>query len=230
MAHILRVTANTVLKTKPVNSSELSDLEKVNLPQGEYLITDYEDKGNHLLITLEKQLKNKSQWYVFEGHIDALGLAPYPENTDKASEDKGVGKIKLPGLSQPIGLSEPVISSGNFTWAEATKNGTRIPMDRGIVSSIIEVASRMEEVRDLFGGQPITVTSWYRDPATNRRVGGASKSTHMQGHGIDFNVAGFSPQQVQRKLENFWKGGLGYGRGFTHLDCRNYRARWNYGS
>ncbi len=223
----LKVTANTVLKTLPVQASELPDSEKLLILPGIYQIKSYDHRGNHLLINPVNNLGGRAEWYIFEGHVELLTLSPYPENNDQPEAQKE-GAIELPGYSQIFYLSEPIIENGNFTWAEATKNGRRIPQSKQIVDSIIALAHKMEEVRNLFGGQPITVTSWYRDPFTNKRVGGASKSTHILGHGIDFNVAGFSPIQVQHKLENVWTGGMGYGRNFTHLDMRNYKARWNY--
>lgn len=226
----LKVKANTVIKTKPVDSSELRSDEKLSLPQGEYPIVEYEDRGKHLLVTFETPLSGKKQWYVFEGHIDLLSLEPYPENTDRPPEDKTLGKLRLPGLDNLVSLADPIISNGNFSWREATKNGTRIPLDAAITKNIVLMAEKMEKVRRLFDNRSIVVTSWYRDPTTNRNIGGARNSTHMLGYAVDFNVDGFNPKQVQQKLENYWNGGMGYGRTFTHLDCRNYKARWNYGS
>lgn len=225
----LKVTANTILKTRPIQASELPDSEKLAILEGVYQIKNYDDQENHLLIDLVNNLGEKTEWYIFKGHVELLTLSSYDENNDEP-EPKKEGPIVFPGYNQTFYLSQPIIEKGNFTWAEATKNGSRIPQSKEIVDSIMTLAHKMEEVRDLFGGQAITVTSWYRDPLTNKRVGGASKSTHILGHGIDFNVAGFTPKQVQQKLENVWTGGLGYGRGFTHLDMRNYKARWSYGS
>lgn len=138
--------------------------------------------------------------------------------------------ITIPGVGS-VGVRESIIANGNFTWGEATKNGNRIPSNSTIANAIIAMAKEMELVRSYFGNRPITITSWYRDPTTNRQVGGASRSRHLQGDAVDFNVAGLSPQQVQAKLDSFWgsKGGLGYGKTFTHLDLRGSRSRWHYG-
>jgi hypothetical protein len=136
--------------------------------------------------------------------------------------------LRLPGNRQ-VSLHEPIISGGNFTWAEATKSGSRIPASRDIVDNIVRMAERMEAVRDQLGGLPIRVTSWYRDPATNARVGGASRSMHLTGLAVDFYLDALSDAEVQRRLDSTWEGGLGYGRSFTHLDARDYTARFNYG-
>ena len=120
----------------------------------------------------------------------------------------------------------------NFTWGEAFVNRTdarmcdNITLD--IVGNIIATAQRLEEVRAHLGNRPIVVTSWYRDLFSNREVGGASRSWHLSGRAVDFNVTGLSPQQVQAQLEPFWVGGMGCARTFTHLDTRPTRARFGY--
>ena len=89
----------------------------------------------------------------------------------------------------------------------------------------------MEEVRDRLGGRPITINSWYRDPVTNRRVGGASRSRHLVGDAVDFVAPGIHPYDVYDRLNRWWgaKGGLASATVFTHIDTRGYYARWSYG-
>jgi uncharacterized protein YcbK (DUF882 family) len=89
----------------------------------------------------------------------------------------------------------------------------------------------MEEVRQYLGDRPITVNSWYRDPRTNRLIGGARFSRHMTGDAVDFVVAGISPPEVNRRLDSWWggRGGIASASVFTHIDARGYRARWSYG-
>lgn len=43
-------------------------------------------------------------------------------------------------------------------------------------------------------GQPLTITSGYRDPARNASVGGARNSQHTHGNAFDIDVSGLSPQ------------------------------------
>jgi len=136
--------------------------------------------------------------------------------------------IKLPGFVSTFYLNQPIISGGNFTWGEATKNGTRIPTSKDIVENILAMANHMQAVRQRLGDRPIIVTSWYRDPASNRAAGGASNSYHLTGKAVDFQVPGMANPEVQRRLDAWWgdRGGMGSYPGFTHLDCRGYRSRW----
>lgn len=249
------VKTSTFLKTRPLQASNLGNAEKVALSPGEFQIRSYEDVGDHLRIRLVKPINNRLEWFIFEGHITLLNVDDYPSPRDPQPvpapvpvpvpapapapvprptpvptpapvPDRG-RRIQVPGLGT-VWTRDPIIAGGNFSWGEATKDGTRIPENSTITQNIIAMARRMQEVRARLGNRTITITSWYRPPAVNRAVGGARNSTHIRGHGVDFVVAGLSPRAAQRILDPWWPGGLGYGSSFTHLDNRGYRARWNY--
>jgi hypothetical protein len=139
------------------------------------------------------------------------------------------GKIQVPGINRLVLLSEPICDeSPHFTWAEATKNGARIPVSESVTGNIIKLAKRLELVRARFDGRSIKVTSWYRDPVSNRRIGGSRDSRHLYGDAADIQIAGLTPDRVQTALDPNWDGGLGYGKSFTHLDLRGWGARWDY--
>jgi hypothetical protein len=144
---------------------------------------------------------------------------------------KPTGPFRLPGFNSTFYLSEPIVPNGNFTWAEATKGGSRIPVSRDIAYGIIRIARVMEEVRSRMGNRPISINSWYRDPASNRAVGGARYSRHMSGDAIDFVVTGVHAYTVYDELNRWWgsRGGLASSSIFTHIDARGYYARWSYG-
>ncbi len=154
-----------------------------------------------------------------------------PTPTPKPPSPAPTGPFRLPGFSSTFFLSEPIVPNGNFTWAEATKNGSRIPVSRDVVYGIIRIARVMEEVRARMGDRPISVNSWYRDPASNRAAGGATYSRHMSGDAIDFVVSGIHAYTVYDRLNSWWgsQGGLASSSIFTHIDARGYYARWSYG-
>lgn len=121
--------------------------------------------------------------------------------------------------------------TANFTWGEATKNCTRVPLNRKIEDNIVNAAISLQSIRNIWN-QPIIVTSWYRTPVVNSAVGGARNSMHLRGHAIDFKVVGMSPRQVYLALNAAHYGGLGwYTGGWVHIDWRNWdglaSARWN---
>lgn len=102
------------------------------------------------------------------------------------------------------------------------------PVPPMVLANLKKLAARLEEVRKHLGHKRIHVTSGYRTPAHNQAVGGAQKSKHLTGEAADVIVEDMTARQVQQQLETFWTGGMGYGRHFTHLDIRPYKARWNY--
>jgi Peptidase M15 len=121
-----------------------------------------------------------------------------------------------------------IIPNGNFTWAEATHGGTRMPPNQATVDAMVRIATLAQQARDRLG-RPFRITSWYRPPDINRRVGGASRSRHMVGDAIDFYCDGLTGNQLYRALDPWWPGGLGRYKRFPnlgHIDARRYRARW----
>lgn len=111
----------------------------------------------------------------------------------------------------------------SFKLGEFLVNEKAIPAPE-IITNLYRLANRLQVVRDILD-KPITITSGYRNPEHNRQVGGEDNSYHTRGMAADIVVAGMSPREVQQLLHN-WNGGLGSYATFTHLDIRNYKARW----
>jgi hypothetical protein len=237
-----RVISDTFFKLRPAQSSGLSDREKVFIKNGSKfkLASHGQVESNHVKVALAKDFlgpENRNTWYAFVPDIEIEGteLTNKPKDSNVAKnpanpKDRGQ-ELRFPGFSGIYYTNNPIITGGNFTWGEATHGGTRIPVSADVVNGMIRVAKAMEEIRSMLGSQPITINSWYRDPATNARVGGASMSRHLVGDATDFVVPGMHPYDVFDKLDRWWgsRGGLASSTVFTHIDCREYRARWDYG-
>ena len=81
----------------------------------------------------------------------------------------------------------------HYTWNEVTFSETAIrngvdntPPDE-LLPNVQRMARFMEEVRYVLGGRPIHISSWYRSPEVNEKVGGSSKtSAHQRGLACDF--------------------------------------------
>lgn len=233
----LKILCDTVAKhntTLPV--SKVQDaLKLLNMAGGKELeIKAHVPVGDrHVRVTFATGMgeKNWNTWNLFSDHVEIEGVEPNnnPRDDDEPKAATAGRIIRLPG-GLTANLEGSIIKGGDFTWAEATKQGTRIPANRAVVSNIIKVAHIMQEVRERVGDRPISVNSWYRDPVSNRRVGGASRSRHIIGDAIDFTVQGLKPGEVYKMLDGWWggRGGLASSNTFTHIDGRGYRARWTY--
>lgn len=81
--------------------------------------------------------------------------------------------------------------------------------------------SMMDMLRDALA-RPVVVTSAYRCPAHNKKIGGAPKSKHLSGLAVD--VAILSPKErydVQREANRIGFRGIGHLKGAIHLDIRD---------
>lgn len=64
------------------------------------------------------------------------------------------------------------------------------------------LAEMLERIRTAVGGRSIQITSGYRSPALNQRIGGSRSSAHMDGRAADIVVRGMTPLQVARSIQS----------------------------
>ena len=113
--------------------------------------------------------------------------------------------------------------SANFKVKEfACKDGS----DPIFIS--MELVEVLQKIRTHFG-KPVTINSAYRTPTHNKKEGGATYSQHLYGTGADIVVSGVQPKEVAKYAETLLvgKGGIGIYAGFTHVDVREVKSRWN---
>ncbi len=89
-----------------------------------------------------------------------------------------------------------------------------------------ELLQKLQALRDKVG-KPIVITSGYRTPTYNKKIGGAPKSQHVEGKAADIWINGLSPKQVAKLAEEVGFRGIGTYSTFTHVDTRKTPARWN---
>jgi len=125
--------------------------------------------------------------------------------------------------------------TGNFSKSEfECKCGCEMPND--VLDNIKLLAIQLQTIRD-YVGQPIKINSAYRCEFHNNMIGSNSKtSQHLLGKASDITINTFTPNEVADVIENllvnemlgsFYIGGLGRYNTFTHVDIRDYKARWD---
>ena len=93
-----------------------------------------------------------------------------------------------------------------------------------IESELVEV---LEDVRTHFK-KPVIITSGYRTPEYNKKIGGVKNSQHTKGTAADVKVKMIPASKVQNYLSQKYPNKYGIGRynNFTHIDVRKKKARW----
>lgn len=113
--------------------------------------------------------------------------------------------------------------SNNFTVKEfACKDGSDSVL---IDTALVEL---LQKIRDYFG-KPITITSAYRTPEHNRKVGGSSGSYHVKGMAADIKISGVSAVEIAYFAQTVTNGVGVYYYGssdFVHVDTRASRTFW----
>ncbi|MCI0910997.1 MULTISPECIES: D-Ala-D-Ala carboxypeptidase family metallohydrolase [Pseudomonas] len=93
----------------------------------------------------------------------------------------------------------------NFTLEEmvasqvASREGLDNTPPQQVISNLHLLCHALEQVRALFG-LPVIVSSGYRSPALNKRIGGSSRSQHLHGLAADFKIFGISNREVVRRV------------------------------
>lgn len=163
--------------------------------------------------------------------------------TPSAPSVHPTGVISVPQW-QDIKLSDPITPGSPYTWADATRNGERVPENQGVVEGIIKIAQVITQFTAEVGKGKWEITSWYRDPATNQAVSSSgANGPHTTGTAIDFWFEPSALIAFHEKLDASWEGGVaihpgvydGSG-GFVHIDMIGHpqgvpgsaRRRWSY--
>jgi lysozyme len=130
-------------------------------------------------------------------------------------------------------LLEHGYMSPNFTIDETRcHDPARTAVPANLRANAQRQAFNLEILRHALGDKPIAILSWYRTPAWNGHVGGASQSRHMQADATDFDVHfvdSFGPGVFDRAADRIYaRGGFGtYPSGSRHTDSRGSKARWS---
>ncbi|MFZ9908493.1 MAG: D-Ala-D-Ala carboxypeptidase family metallohydrolase [Candidatus Nanopelagicales bacterium] len=82
----------------------------------------------------------------------------------------------------------------------AKKLGIDNSLPESLADNVLRTCKKLEEVRQLFGKR-IIISSFYRSPELNSKVGGSKTSAHMDGRACDFNVQWFDSESAFNKIK-----------------------------
>lgn len=104
--------------------------------------------------------------------------------------------------------------SPHFAIEELTFSSTaqRLGIDNtptdSVLKNLYRLASCLEVVRAILGGEPLHIDSGYRSHELNRAVGGAKTSAHLDGIAADFTCPAFgTPAEIVKAIQG---SDLGY--------------------
>lgn len=119
----------------------------------------------------------------------------------------------------------------NRQLGDLTKNFSRHEFeclcgDCGLDTVDYQLLAALQAMRDECE-KPIKITSAFRCEDHNNGVGGKKNSYHLHGKAADIQIEGMTPDEVAELAEktDIIKGIGVYGT-FTHIDVRDYKARW----
>lgn len=111
-------------------------------------------------------------------------------------------------------------------------HGTNTDPPQALWSNIDGTARILDELRHVLQ-RPIVMTSVYRSPVYNAKIGGAKDSQHVQFNAIDFAVSGSPVGPIQwaaalrgMRSKGMFKGGIGVYPTFVHVDTRGENVDW----
>ena len=109
-----------------------------------------------------------------------------------------------------------------------SKDGKPSPFDETVVKR--ELIVLLNAIRSRYG-KPIVVTSGYRSPEHNEKVGGVKNSYHTLGLAADIRPLSKNMSdlpELQKICDEMNRtGGVGFYDTFVHVDVRGEYARWD---
>lgn len=94
----------------------------------------------------------------------------------------------------------PHFTLGEFVRSQtAARHGIDNSPSEEVYKNLMSTAAFMEEVRRIVAA-PITISSGYRCPELNIKIGGSPRSQHVTGRAVDFTAQGQTPRQTVNKI------------------------------
>lgn len=83
----------------------------------------------------------------------------------------------------------------------------------------------LQQIRNHFG-KAVIINSAFRTATYNKKIGGATKSKHIEGRAADIKIAGIKPIMIAAYAESIGIKGIGLYDSFVHVDTRTNKSFW----
>lgn len=103
----------------------------------------------------------------------------------------------------------------------ASKDGSPVAFIDSYLWTVLDILRTEVE-------KPVIITSGYRTPDWNKKIGGAKYSYHMRGMAADIQVYGMTPKEVAKKLKDIVPNdecGIIVYKNWVHFDVRHSKYR-----
>ncbi len=123
------------------------------------------------------------------------------------------------------------IRSNHFDLSDL-RSGDGVDVPEKYYGNAQELMNNLDALREYLG-YPITISSGYRSPARNARIGGSRNSFHRVAMAADLTSIFVSSRKMRDAIEKLIaegkmkQGGIGFYPDFVHYDIRGTRARWS---
>lgn len=214
-----------------VSNFLLDEEKKVDEPTKADYVSDDVNKFFNILTSIKEPLtqqKRGSMEYQKEVEAFQIGLTLLGYQLPKHGVDGLFGNETASAFRDFAKDNNISLTSNTITEdVSQYKPSGNISVGRGVDTSIdINLQKLINNIQSEFGS-PIKITSGYRDPEHNRRIGGAKRSAHLRHNAVDVTFKG-NREDTLRFIEIASKlgaGGIGvYRPGVIHIDLEGRRS------
>lgn len=104
----------------------------------------------------------------------------------------------------------------SWRWRNFTRNELACKGTGTFVMNEVAL-DKLQAMRDIVG-KPFNITSAYRSPEHNKKVGGAPQSMHLQGRAFDISTQNHDKQELYDAAVQAGFTGFGFYKTFLHVD------------
>lgn len=163
------------------------------------------------------------------GFNKVLGMEVAPVNTKLGAQAREVYKY----LQDFNGEIPNVKITANISWADMighsnTNSERKRECSIEILTNCVATATQLQQIYNKYWkGRKLIISSGWRSKRNNTSCGGASKSYHLKGMAVDFNLGIPQIRNDFKTMERTWNGFILNEGTWIHADIRGFKGYAN---